>query len=294
MIQMMSKYKVFCTVVELGSFTAAAERLNYSQSAVSQTIRTLEQELGATLIARQKHRLQLTRDGEDYLPYLQEIAAAEGRLERKKTELSQLQNSEIRLGTFTSISRTYLPPRIQAFSARYPGVRFSMRQGEYDEIAQWISDGRIDLGFTNMDAYPPQEGALLYEDRMTAVLPRSHRLASRPEISLSDLADEPFLMLDEGKFSVAMRAFEKEGLRPDVRYLVYDDYTILSMVQLGLGNSLLYERVARGFEDQVALVPLRNAPTRPVALTWKNWNTLSYAARSFADFLLDGRSRSAR
>ncbi len=142
MIDMMSKYRVFCTVVELGSFTAAAERLNYSQSAVSQTIKTLEQELGTTLLSRQTHRLQLTRDGESYLPYLQEIAAAEGRLERRKAELSQLQTSELRLGTFTSVSRTYLPPRIQAFSACYPGVRFSMRQGEYDEIAQWLSDGK--------------------------------------------------------------------------------------------------------------------------------------------------------
>lgn len=289
MIAMMSKYRVFCTVVELGSFTAAAERLNYSQSAVSQTIKTLEQELGTTLLSRQTHRLQLTRDGESYLPYLQEIAAAEGRLERRKAELSQLQTSELRLGTFTSVSRTYLPPRIQAFSARYPGVCFSMRQGEYNEIAQWLSDGRIDLGFTNMDAYPPQEGQLLFEDRMIAVLPKSHPLAERAEISLKDLAGEPFLMLDEGKFSVVRRAFEKEGLTPDVRYFVYDDYTILSMVQLGLGNSLLYERVARGFEHQTALVPLEDAPKRPVALAWKSWETLSCAARSFAGFLLEGK-----
>lgn len=287
MIIMMSKYRVFCTVVELGSFTQAANKLNYSQSAVSQTIKALEQELGTTLVSRQTHRLRLTRDGEAYLPFLQEIAAAEARLERRKEELSQLQNSEIRLGTFTSISRTYLPPRIQAFSARYPGVRFSMRQGEYDEIAQWLSDGRIDLGFTNLDADQPQERRLLYEDRMVAVLPRTHRLAHKAEIRLQDLTSEPFLMLDEGDFSVVRRAFEAEHLTPDVRYVVYDDYTILSMVQLGLGISMLYERVARGFEEQVALVPLHNAPKRRVALAWKNRDTLSYAARSFADFLLN-------
>ena len=61
----------------------------------------------------------------------------------------------------------------------------------------------------------------------------------------------------------------------------------ISMVQLGLGISMLYERVARGFEEQVALVPLHNAPKRRVALAWKNRDTLSYAARSFADFLLN-------
>ena len=287
---MMSKYRVFCTVVERGSFTAAAAQLNYSQSAVSQAVRTLEQEFGTTLISRETHRLRLTSDGEAYLPYIQQIAAAEARLERHKEEMAKLENSEIRLGTFTSISRTYLPSRIQAFSARYPGVRFVMRQSEYDEIAQWLADGKIDLGFTNLDANLPQEGRVLYEDRMVAVLPKTHPLAGKQEIGLCDLTAEPFLMLDEGDFSVVRRAFDAEGLTPDVRYCVYDDYTILAMVQLGLGNSVLYERVARGFEDQVALVSLRNAPRRPVALAWKNWNTLTYAARNFAQFLLSERA----
>lgn len=286
---MISRHRIFCTVVECGSFTAAARRLNYSQSAVSQAVRALEQELCTTLISRESHRLTLTGDGADCLPYIQEIAAAEQRLERKKTELLQLENSEIRLGTFTSISRTYLPPRIRAFTMRHPGVRFVMRQSEYDEIAQWLYDGEIDLGFTNSDAVLPPGHHALYEDRMVAVLPKSHPLAAAPEIGLRDLVGEPFLMLDEGEFSVVLRAFQAEGLRPDVRLRVYDDYTILSMVQQGLGNSILYERVAAGFEDQVALVPLRHAPRRPVALTWKNWNTLTYAARKFARFLLDTR-----
>ena len=284
---LLSRYTIFCTVVECGSFTQAAVKLNYSQSAVSQAVRSLEQELGATLVDRATHRLTLTIDGASYLPFLQQIAAAEAGLERRKEELLNLQTSEIRLGTFTSVSRTFLPPRIQAFAARFPGVRFTMRQGEYDEIAQWLADGRIDLGFTNLDAQQPQERRLLYEDRMVAVLPKNHALAERSEISLRELTHEPFLLLDEGAFSVALRAFQAEGLTPDVRYLVYDDYTILSMVQHGLGNSLLYERVARGFEDMVALVPLQNAPTRPVALAWKNWDTLPVAARKFADFLLE-------
>ena len=289
MIYMMSKYKVFCTVVERGSFTAAAAALSYSQSAVSQAVKALEQELGATLISRETRRLTLTRDGEGYLPYIQEVAAAEARLGRKRTELLQLENSEIRLGTFTSVSRTYLPPRIKAFTAQYPGVRFVMRQSEYDEIAQWLYDGQIDLGFTNSDAVLPPGHQLLYEDRMVAVLPKEHPLAGAAEITLRELAAEPFLVLDEGGFSTVLRAFQAEGLTPDVRFRVYDDYSILAMVEQGLGNSVLYERVTAGFEQQVAVVPLRNAPRRPVALTWKSWDTLTYAARRFARFLLGER-----
>ena len=67
-----------------------------------------------------------------------------------------------------------------------------MRQGEYDEIAQWLSDGRIDLGFTNLDADQPQERRLLYEARMVAVLPRTHRLAHKAEIRLQDLSKSRF------------------------------------------------------------------------------------------------------
>ena len=164
-----------------------------------------------------------------------------------------------------------------------------MRQSEYDEIAQWLYDGQIDLGFTNSDAVLPPGHQLLYEDRMVAVLPKEHPLAGAAEITLRDLAAEPFLVLDEGGFSTVLRAFQAEGLLPDVRFRVYDDYTILAMVQQGLGNSILYERVAVGFEHQVAVVPLQNAPRRPVALTWKSWDTLTYAARNFARFLLSGQ-----
>ena len=66
---MTSKYEIFCTVVECGGFTEAARQLNYSQSAVSQAVRTLEQELGVRLISRERHRLTLTKDGKTYLPF---------------------------------------------------------------------------------------------------------------------------------------------------------------------------------------------------------------------------------
>ena len=93
-------------------------------------------------------------------------------------------------------------------------------------------------------------------------------------------------MLDEGKYSAAMQAFQAHGLTPDVRCQVYDDYTILAMVRQGLGNSILYELVTRNFGNQVALVPIREAPQRRVALIWKNWDTLPFAAREFAGFLM--------
>lgn len=283
---MTSKYEIFCTVVECGGFTEAARQLNYSQSAVSQAVRTLEQELGVRLISRERHRLTLTKDGKTYLPYIREITAAERRLEQKQAEMRNLDNCVIRLGTFTSVSQTYLPQRIRGFNGRYPGARFSMYQGGYDDIAQWVDTGEADLGFISLDAITPANYKMLYRDRMVAVLPLEHPLAGAEEVTLAQLAREPLLMLDEGKYSAAMQAFQAHGLTPDVRCQVYDDYTILAMVRQGLGNSILYELVTRNFGNQVALVPIREAPQRRVALIWKNWDTLPFAAREFAGFLM--------
>lgn len=84
---MLSKYDIFCRVVEYGGFTKAANAISYSQSAVSQTVKNLEQELGLTLLTRGKDGIHLTGDGEAIFPYIQGIAKAEKALLRRQKEL---------------------------------------------------------------------------------------------------------------------------------------------------------------------------------------------------------------
>lgn len=180
--------------------------------------------------------------------------------------MSELQNSTIRLGTFTSVSRNLLPALMHSFKNLYPQVNFVLRQGEYTSIAQWLREGSIDFGFVNQDAVSAFETQVLYVDAMIAVLPPEHPLTAKSRISLEDLVPEPLILLDEGEYSTALKAFEHEGLTPNIAYEVYDDYTILAMVRQGLGVSLLYEKAIEGFAGNLALRPLIPAPTRPVAL----------------------------
>ena len=133
---MISRYGIFCKVLELGSFTRAAQCLGYSQSSVSQTIKTMENELGVTLIDRKKDGIGLTPDGEEYFPYIQAVYAAEKALKQKENEMAGLENTTIRIGTFTSVSRTLLPPLMKSFQKEYPMVTFVLRQGEYTGIEQ--------------------------------------------------------------------------------------------------------------------------------------------------------------
>ncbi len=284
---MISRYGIFCRVVEQGSFTRAAEELGYSQSAVSQNVRALEQETGVTLLSRRKDGVQLTQDGQEFYPYIQSIFQAEQALERKRQETMGLQNSLIRIGTFTSVSRNLLPPMMKRFKEKYPDVRFVLRQGEYTSIPQWIRQGEIDFGFVNQDAVEGMETRLLYEDHMLAVLPQGHRLEGKSSLTLQDISTEPLILLDEGEHSVLLDAFHSAGLTPSLAYEVYDDYSILSMVRQGLGISVLYEKVVAGFEQGLSLRPIQESPRRRVALSWVSWDTMPYAARRFAEFLME-------
>lgn len=283
---MISRYGIFCKVAELGSFTRAAESCGYSQSAISQNIKALEQETGVSLLSRRKDGVQLTADGRDFFPYLQAVWQAEQALERRRQETMGLKNSIIRIGTFTSVSRNLLPPKMKAFKARYPDVRFVLRQGEYTSIPQWIRQGEIDFGFVNQDAVDSMDTRLLYEDHMLAVLPQGHPLEQKPVIPLKELSRESLILLDEGDHSVLLDAFRQAGQTPNIAYEVYDDYSILSMVRQGLGISVLYEKVVSGFESGLSLRPIVEAPRRRVALAWSSWETMPYAARRFAEFLM--------
>ena len=128
---MASRYQIVCMVVDCGSLKRAADALGYTQSAVSQAVKALERELGTTIIERGKQGVSLTRDGKQYLPYLRQIVTAEAELEGKRQELLGLSSTDIRIATFTNVSRTVLPRVIRDFGALHPGVRFTLKQGDY-------------------------------------------------------------------------------------------------------------------------------------------------------------------
>lgn len=280
-----NRYSIFMQVLQSGSFTKAAESLRYSQSAVSQSIRSLEKELSVVLLERGRDGLVLTKDGEQYLPYIQAIVADEQALSQKQQEMQGLVHAKIRIGTFTSVSRNILPQLMKEFREVYPDVSFDLLQGDYNSIADDILSGKLDFGFVSPDFVHDLETVDLFQDTMMAVLPENHPLANKKSVSLKDLESEPFIELDEGESSVALEAFDKAGLKPHEFYKVTDDYSILSMIRLGLGYSLLYQTVLAGYSTGVAVLPIKEEFHRTIALAWRSYDTLPLAAQRFADMI---------
>ncbi|GFI61164.1 HTH-type transcriptional regulator GltC [Clostridiales bacterium] len=285
----MIRYEAFIKITETGSFTRAAESMGYTQSAISQMIKALEEELDTTLIIRSKKGIELSHDGIEFLPYIKNVHNAHKELIERRNEMRGLGSGVIRIGTLASISCNWLPWLMKEFKSKYPMAHFDLKQGEYTSVNSWIKDGSVDFGFINPDAAEGLTTVPLKRDEMLAVLPVNHKMSSLENVTLDQLADEPYILLDEGALCEPLEFFKINGLEPNIQYVVYDDYTIMSMVEEGLGISVLSSLVLNRHHHNIVLKSISPRLERTVSLAYKNKNILPIASRYFIDFLLSKR-----
>ncbi|MDT3498784.1 LysR family transcriptional regulator [Bacillus toyonensis] len=282
----MNVYHAFIKVIETGNFTKAAEELGYTQSAISQMVNSLEKELSTTLILRSRTGIALTPDGEEFLPYIRNISNSHKELQEKQKEMRGLQSGLIRIGTFSSVACHWLPDLIRSFKEQYPAVRFDIYQGEYTVICNWIKEGFVDFGFVNPEAVSKLTSIPLQEDEMLVVLPENHCLAPKTKVSLEELIEEPYILLNEGEINEALTIFEKNSLEPNIQYRVHDDYAIMSMIEQGLGISILPELVLDRCPYNIVTKSISPPISRTISLAYKDKRVLPIASRYFIEFLI--------
>ena len=217
----LQKYLAFVKTVEYGSFTKAAEMLNYSQSGVSRMIHDL------------------------LLPYAENVCREYEKLQMQVDELNGLKAGLIRIGTFSSVASQWLPNIIKEFQKDYPNVDYELLLGDYSEIEEWIREGRVDCGFLRLPVHGELETVFLEQDRLLVVLPEGHRLADCEKFPVNALADEPFMLLEKGARAEVSEIFERCSLTPKVHFTTWDDYAIMAMVESGLGISILPELILK-------------------------------------------------
>lgn len=280
----MKRYIALQKVVEIGSFTKAAELLGYTQPALSQMIASLERELGIKLLYRTSHRVCLTIEGERMYPAIQQAVSQYLSMQEIAKEIRGLDTGVIRIGTLSSVSCHWLPLLIRSFQERYPKVEFVLHQGDNDSIPEWVRTGEVDFGFVNMSVYNGK-ATFLKEGEYRAILPQNHPLVAQDAVALEDLVADPFLVIEEGSQSRPLEAFKEAGLSPKVKLRVHDDYSILSMVEQGLGISILPELVLRKTNYQIVVKRIEPAVTRKLGFITKAKNELPLASKYFIDFM---------
>lgn len=279
------KYMAFVKTVEYGSFTKAAEILNYSQSGISRMINDLEREWKIILLQRGKSGVKLTSDGMKLLPHAKRVCMEYEKLQIEVDELNGLQSGLIRIGTFSSVATHWLPNIIREFQKAYPNIEYELLLGDYGEIEEWIWEGRVDCGFLRLPSCPEFETIFLEQDRLLAVLPENHPLAHCCQFPVAALCDEPFMLLEKGAKSEISEVFERCSLTPDVHFTTWDDYAIMSMVEKGLGISILPELILKRTPYQIAAKELDVPAYRNIGLALRSKKTASLAVKRFLDYL---------
>jgi DNA-binding transcriptional LysR family regulator len=254
---------VFVAVAEEASFTRAADRLHMVQSAVSASVRALERELGAALFDRTTRRVELTDAGDALLPEARRVLADVDAAREAVDEVRGGLRGTLRLGTMQgqAMRPISVPRLVASFRAEHPGVDVQVSHvGGSVTMAEQVRAGLLDLAFVSLpDRRPPGLTLTsLSSQRMQLACAPDHPLATRKEVDLAGVADEPFIEFPEG-WGTRMstdRAFAVAGVRRDIVYEVNDVASVIDFVSSGLAVALISPSlVIEG--DDVALVPVR-------------------------------------
>lgn len=208
-------------------------------------------------------------------------------MQEKANEIKGLETGIIRVGTVSSITCHWMPILIKGFQEIYPHVQFLFHQGDYTLISEWIRTGEVDFGFITPAAAPDLKTISIKNGEMLAVLPKTHPLANSTSVPLEKLTKEPFILLEEGHFSEPVNAFHDAGLEPSIKYIIHDDYAIMTMVEAGLGVSILAELMLRRTNFNIACLPIEPPVYRSLAVGYKDQDSIPIASKYFIEYLTE-------
>ena len=279
------KYLAFVKTVEQGSFTKAAEELNYAQSSISKMVADLEKEWGIVLLKRSKSGICLTATGEQILPRIRTILNDFQDLEGYVDQLNGVQSGIVRIGTFSSVAINWLPNIFARFQKDYPGIEYEMLLGDYDEVEHWIKEGRVDCGFLRKTPDMQLDSISLKKDEYKVVLPVDHPLVVKKKILFSDLEDQPFLLLEHGGKTEVSELLEAHDIHPQIRFTTWEDFAIMSMAEKGLGIGILPNMILQRIPYDVAVRSLEKPYYREICLAMKDREKMTPAALKFVEYL---------
>jgi molybdate transport repressor ModE-like protein len=249
-----------------GSFSAAAEALTYSQSAVSQQIAALEREAGTRLVERHGRGVHLTDAGQALVRRADTILAELDAAEAELAAIAGLRGGRVRVSTFASAAAALLPAAVAAFRAGHPRVEVELSLVEAtDEAVDGVRAGRADLALLAQPVDRPPSDLVethrLLEDPMLVVLPGGHPLARRRSLALADLAREPWVLGGGPGCSdrdTILRACHAAGFEPrvSVAFPTDDYHATQGMVAAGAGITLLPRLALALPRDDLAVRPL--------------------------------------
>lgn len=282
----LKRLRVLREVSDRGSFSAAADTLFVSQSAISQQISALEAEVGVPLLLRLRSGPVLTDAGELLVGHGDAAIARLEQAEREIDELSGRGAGELRMISFASASATVVTRAVARFQSRYPGIHLSLTEGDPEDSLPALKRGEADLAIAYdfeidpLDSDPDLILTHILDEEMHVALPPDHPLADAEAISLDQLADDPWLCgaSECSCRKLTVRSCERAGFHPQISYESNDYAVMQALVAAGMGVTLLPDLALLMRNPEIAVLDV--LPEPPVRRVWAT--TLGAGSRSSA------------
>jgi LysR family transcriptional regulator, hydrogen peroxide-inducible genes activator len=288
--------RYFCAVAKTKNFTRAAQLEHLAQPSLSQQVRKLEDELGTQLFDRLGRTVRLTRLGEAFLPRAEEILRRVTSAKSEIHEMTGIERGKLVIGAIPTIAPYFLVQSLANFAREFPLVQVSVIEEATQDLLNRIREGTVDLALLALPVLAnhclSQE---LFRERLYAVVPQHHRLASRTRLHLKQIEEDPFLLLKEGHCfrENTLAACRRARLHPNVVFESGQFATILAMVATGFGVSLVPEMAVEQREG-CRFIPLADESAyRRVGIVELKQHFRSRVHRAFLD-CLDQRQQQHR
>ena len=274
------KLEALVVSVELGSFTRAAEQLGYTQSGLTHMMNSLEKDIGFTVLVRGRSGVQLTPAGQRIFPLVQDCLAGSAALEREISLINSHKEDSVRVAAYESIARHWLPEVIQQFRREHPDVTVDIQMGSVDEVYRWVLEDRVDMCFASRQDYNTLDWTPLRDDELLAILPPDYPDGD-DAFPIEFFNGQEFLMPSMGFDKDILRVLNEHGVAPLIRTTQVSDSAVISMVEHGLGVSVLSRLVLRGRQNSVRALPLLPQAFRELGIAARPRKELRPIVRKF-------------
>ncbi|MFQ8603052.1 MAG: LysR family transcriptional regulator [Anaerovoracaceae bacterium] len=282
-----ARCKAFLAAVETGSFSKAAGVLNYTPSGVSQLVSALEKDMGFPLLTRNKKGVAVTENGKKMIPAIRNFILQEERIYQISSEINGLVSGEVTIAAYSSIAAHWLAGVIKDFQEDYPQVNIRLREGIRQEVIKWIDEKAADAGFLSYKEDMEYHWIPLAKDEMVAVFPKNHQCAFRESYDIMDCENEDFIMPALGHDDDVTELFNKYKLNPNIKFSTLENFAAMSMIEKGLGMSIMNELIMRNWQCDVVKLPLNPPQHIVLGIALPSWHNASPAAKRFIKYSVE-------
>ncbi|MCT2344719.1 LysR family transcriptional regulator [Niallia taxi] len=281
----------FVEVVKQKSMTRASEKLHISQPALSKGIKSLEEEIGITLINRSNKTHELTDAGQIVYEYAQKIMAQMDEMATTLHDMTNLARGSITIGIPPMIGSLFFPKVIAAFHKAYPNIHINIKEYGAAKVVKSVEEGEFEIGIAVLPLTDESSFNVfhLVSEEIKLIVNEQHKLADRKQVHMKELKEEEFIFYSEefALYEMMKRGFINEGFEPNIIFKSSQWDFMIEIVAANLGISMLPESIcSRTTNNQVRFMDLKPVTNWQLAVITKKDRYLSVAGRRFIDFIL--------